>query len=179
MGRMGEIDSAVATKNRRARSTHGRGPVMSAVTPIFLEDVQRERGELLAWLTDYHHAVSQGVGRIQILAIFDATLECTRKHFRSVESLFEQASWPSFQQHHIVHCRIMEALDAYRIRLAGSAPLDATECAQAMDATLIQLMIEQPLFNRLYARLERAHCDRSRVATRVESLELRSQPWKT
>jgi len=182
MGRMGELDSAVATKNRQVRSIHDRHDRrigMPAVTPIFLEDVQREHSELLAWLTDYHHAVSQGVGRNHLLAIFDATLDCVKKHFRSVEALFEQAAWPCFQQHHIIHCRITDALDAYRIRLAGSAPLDAAECARALDAMLIQLVREQPLFNRLYARLERAHRDESWAATRVESMKLRRQPWKT
>lgn len=179
MGRMGELDSAVATKNRQVRSTHGRRIVMPAVTPTFLEDVQREHGELLGWLTDYHHAVSQGVGRNHLLAIFDATLDCVKKHFRSMEALFEQASWPCLQQHHILHFRITEALDAFRIRLAGSAPMDAAECARVLDAALIQLLREQPLFNRLYARLERSHCDGFWAATRVGSMRLQRRPWKT
>ena len=151
---------------------------MPAVTPIFLEDVQREHSELLAWLSDYHHAVYQGVDRLQLLAIFDATLACARKHFRSVEALI-QASWPCLRQYRMIHCRITAALDAYRIQLAGSAPLDAAECARAMDATLLQSIREEPLFNRPYVRIERAHCDESRAATRVESGKVRRQPWKT
>ena len=76
MGRMGELDSAVATKNRQVRSVHGRRIVMPAVTPIILER-------------------------------------------------------------------------------------------------------QQPPFNRLFARLERTHRDESWAATRVESMKLRRQPWKT
>jgi hemerythrin len=152
---------------------------MPAVTPIFLEDLEREHSELIAWLTDYHHAVSQGVGRNHLLAIFDATRESVKKYFRSVEALFEQAAWPYFEQNRIIHCRITDTLDAYRIRLAGRAPMDAVECARALDATLIQLIREQPQFNRLYARIECAHRDESWAATRVESVRLRRQPWKT
>ena len=173
MGRMGELDSAVATKNRQVRSIHGRRIVMPAVTLTFLEDVQREHSELLAWLTDYRHAVSQGVGRNHLLAIFDATLDCVKKHFRSLEALFEQASWPCFQQHHVIHCRITGELEAYRARIASKDHLDMMESLHVLDDMLIQLIREQPLFNRLSARLMRMDWRGIHIPPNIESTRLR------
>ncbi|MGE5320704.1 MAG: hypothetical protein ACM3KD_11030, partial [Hyphomicrobiaceae bacterium] len=69
---MGELKTAVAARDRQVRpSVHGRHVALSILAPVFLEDMQREHSELFAWLTDYNHAVTQGAGRSQLLAIFD------------------------------------------------------------------------------------------------------------
>lgn len=110
--------------------------------------VQRVHRELFVLLTDYHLAVAEGTSRMRLLAIFDATFACVRKHFRAVEVLLEQSSWPRFQQHCRIHGQIVDELAAYRTRLAGNAPLDPVECAHALDAVLIQFIREQPLLKR-------------------------------
>lgn len=136
--------------------TASHGPQLSAQAPnaIDPDDVQRAQRELFTWLTDYTGAVAQGASRSHLLATFDATFACVRKHFRSVEALLAQASWPSFQRHYVIHRRIAEELAAYRMRLAGNDPLDAVECAHALDAVLIQFIREQPLFSRVHAPLD-------------------------
>lgn len=131
------------------------GPQPSAPSPIDPEDVQRAHRELFTWLTDYTLAVAEGASRNHLLATFDATFECVRRHFRSVEALLAQVSWPSFQRHCLIHRQIAEELAAYRMRLAGDDPLDAVECAHVLDAVLIQFIREQPLFSRVYAPLGR------------------------
>jgi hemerythrin len=127
----------------------------SEETPDLMgELLQREHRELFTWMTYYNHAVAQGTARNQLLAIFDATFECVKKHFRSVDALLEQTSWQRFQRHHAIHCQITDELAAYRIRLAGDGPLDAVECAHVLDALLIQFIREQPMFTQLHARLD-------------------------
>jgi hemerythrin len=118
------------------------------------DDMQRAHRELFTWLTDYSLAVAQGASRTHLLATFDATFACVRKHFRSVEALLAQVSWPSFQRHYLIHRQIAAELAAYRTRLAGDDPLDAVECAHVLDAVLIQFIREQPLFSRAYAPLD-------------------------
>jgi hemerythrin-like metal-binding protein len=126
---------------------------MSSLMAMLWEDVKREHRELFTWLAQYNRAVTQGVRRNHLLAIFDATFECAKEHFSSVEALLEQTSWPRFQRHQVIHCQLAEQLAAYRIRLAGSEPLDSVECAHVLDALLIHCIKEQPMFHRLYARL--------------------------
>jgi hemerythrin len=123
-------------------------PPPNAIDP---QDVQRAHRELFTRLIDYNLAVAEGANRNYLLATFDATFECVRKHFRSVEALLAQVSWPSLQRHSLIHRQIAEELAAYRIRLAGDDPLDAVECAHVLDAVLIQFIREQHLFSRVYA----------------------------
>jgi hemerythrin-like metal-binding protein len=134
--------------------TAPHGPQPPAPSPIDPEDLQRAHRELFTWLTDYTLAVAEGANRNHLLATFDATFECVRKHFRSVEALLAQVSWPSLQRHYLIHRQIAEELAAYRMRLAGNDPLDAVECAHVLDAVLIQFIREQPLFSRVYAPLD-------------------------
>lgn len=49
----------------------------------------------------------------------------------------------------------------------------------SLATVLIPCMRGQPVFNRLYARLERAHRTESGMATLIVSTRLRRQPWKT
>ncbi len=122
-----------------------------------LDDVRREHRELFSWLTDYNLAVAEGASRIRLLATFDATFECVKRHFRLVENVLAQASWTRFQRLHLIHSEITQELAAYRARLAGNEPLDATECAHVLDALLIQFIREQPLFITLHQRRGRAN----------------------
>jgi hypothetical protein len=182
MDSMEQLNADVTVKNRPFKtSMHGWQIVMLSLAPISLADVQRENSALFAWLTDLNHAVAQGVGRKQLLAIFDATLGCAKKYFRSVEALFEQTLWLCFQQHQSVHGRITKELEAYRSRLAGNAPLDAAEFAHVLDALLIQLILEQPLFNSPYARIEvePVQRDESWVTANIQCTRLRRQSWNT
>lgn len=180
MDRIEQFKAAVTVKNRPFRSSmHGWQIVMLTLAPISLADVQRENRALFAWLTDLNHAVAQGVGRKQLLAIFDATLGCARKYFHSEEALFEQTLWLCFRQQHGIHGRITQELEAYRARLAGNAPLDRTEFAHALDALLIQLIMEQPLFNSPYERIEHVQRDESWVEASIKPTRLRRQPWNT
>lgn len=157
MDRMNEIFDAVSVEaSPISPSLRGRPLFGHSLTPITPESVQREHRELFTLLTDYNLAVAEGANRKRLLAIFDATFECVKKHFRSVEALLEQSSWSSFQRHYRIHRQIIEELAAYRIRLAGNEPLDAVECAHVLDATLIQFIREQPLFKRLYGLLDRS-----------------------
>lgn len=133
-------------------SMNGRHISMAPLAPNALEDTHHE---LFTLLTDYSLAVARSANRIHLMEILDATIECVQRHFRSVEALLEQISWTSFQQHHVVHYRITEELEAFRNRLAGDDPLDAVECAHVLDAMLIQIIREQPMIKRLHARLNR------------------------
>lgn len=66
----------------------------------------------------------------------------------------------------------MHGMQGWRIALPCLTPV-------SLDVALIQCMRRQPVFNRLYARLERAHRTESGMATRIVSARLRRQPWKT
>lgn len=152
MDRVRELLDAVSVEaGPIGAASDGQLPPLRSIEP---EDVQRGHRELLTRLTDYNLAVAEHTNRYHLLAIFDATLESVRNHFRSVEGLLAQTSWPSFQRHYLIHTRIANELAAYRVRLAGDAPLDAMECAHVMDAVLIQFIREQPLFSRAYAPLD-------------------------
>jgi hemerythrin len=156
MDRLKELLDAVSVElepDPMRASSDGRLLSAPPLRPIDPEDVQRAHRELLTWLTDYNLAVAEGANRSHLLATFDATLKCVRKHFRSVEALLAEISWPSFQRQYHIHCQIAEELAAYRIRLAGDDPLDSVECAHVLDAVLIQFIREQPLFNRVCAPL--------------------------
>ena len=153
MGTVKELIDAVSLEAGPIRAA-SLGPRPPAPSPIDPEDVQRAHRELFTWLTDYTLAVAEGANRDHLLAAFDATFECVRKHFRSVEALLAQVSWPSLQRHSLIHRQIAAELAAYRMRLAGNDPLDAVECAHVLDAVLIQFIREQPLFSRAYVPLD-------------------------
>ncbi|MGE5320070.1 MAG: hypothetical protein ACM3KD_07815, partial [Hyphomicrobiaceae bacterium] len=92
-----------------------------------------------------------------------------------VEALFEQTSRPRFQQHHAIHCRITGELEAYRARMASKDRLDTLESAHVLDDMLIQLIREQPLFNRPSARHRHTAPRRSQAPSDVESPHRRRQ----
>jgi len=152
---MKEFNTAESLTTRPIEPSEQERQVSMSSLSLLIEDMQREHRELFTWLTYYNHAVARGVGRNRLLAIFDATFECVEKHFRSVETLLAQSSWSRFQRHHAVHCQLTEELAAYRVRLAGDEPLDSVECAHILDATLIQFIREQPMFNQFFACRDR------------------------
>jgi hypothetical protein len=115
-----------------------------SMTPGAHEDVPYPPLTLFRSLSDYRLAVAEGRDRGRLLTIFDASFERVKRHFRSEEALAGQIAWP-YGQRHASHCRIEEALAAYRARLAGDAPLDAAECAHVFDALLVQLVRDCPL----------------------------------
>jgi hemerythrin-like metal-binding protein len=155
--KMEEFNSAVAEAIHPAgTSMHSRQFSVPSSKTIRLGDVQREHRELFTWLAYYNHSVAKGVGRNHLLAIFDATFKCVKKHFRSVEALLEQTAWPRFHHHYEIHTRLTEDLADYRSRLAGNGPLDEVECAHVLDALLIHYIREQPMFIKLYRRLNNA-----------------------
>lgn len=145
----------LSVKSRPVRTVrHGLRISMASLTRIQMVDVQRERRELFTWLARYNHAVAQGAGRKHLLEIFDATFECVKKHFHSVEALLALTSWPCFQRNHVMHRELAEGLAAFRIRLAESESMDSLECAHVLDDLLIHFIKEQPVFDRLYACLD-------------------------
>lgn len=108
------------------------------------EDLRHGRLDLFGWLALYRDALAAGRDRKHLLAVFDAASGCVSAHFRSREALSGQLPWPDIDQR-VAHRRIEADLAAHRARLAGSAPLDAADCAHMFDALLVQFVRECPL----------------------------------